>query len=167
MKNKTIIIHKDHGAKIYINQEVDAPEGYKKLVNPNTEMVDNFPPELWKLQDSKLVPVTEPEEVRRRMEQIKLLPEMAKAIGDHDVDLRAGLSTISQLPLQIDDGFYKLANSFSAGFYALNTDLGVMEARERLQISRVFLELKHQRHLLIGVILTLLVLAATIFVVGR
>jgi len=100
MKSKVVLISKDHGAKVITTsnpESVITPAGFEKLVNPVTKMVDSLPPELWKLQDGKLLPVTEEHEVSRRMTNVTTLPHIVKSVTSHDYDLAEALMIIQTL----------------------------------------------------------------------
>jgi hypothetical protein len=147
MKNKVVIVHPDRGARIYITTN---PENFaclpeeELLVNPNTKMVDNLPPELWKCVDGKLLPITEEGEVSRRMMKLETLPRMVKAVADHDKDLGDVIATIESIPLQLAE---------------IQERIDAMELALAYRISTVFEEVRHQRNWFI-IIVVLIILSA-------
>lgn len=97
-KNKTILIHPDLGARIIVSHEtIEAPEGWTALANPSTKFVDAHPPELWKLVDGVLMPITEEKEMARRLERVAVGPRLQDAARAHDMNLGEALATIRKI----------------------------------------------------------------------
>jgi hypothetical protein len=102
MKHKVVIVNPDRGAKIHTtpNPESFSCEPHEELlIDPNTKMVDNLPPEMWKCVDGRLVPITEEHEVARRVLTSQTLPFLKKSIEAHNYDLGSALEEISKIKL--------------------------------------------------------------------
>ena len=147
MKNKVVIVNPDTGARIYITDNpfsfACAP-GEDLLINPSTKMVDNLPPEMWKCVDGRLVPITEEHEVARRVLKSQTVPKIAKALQSQDHDLGAALEQIAKI---------KFIEPALDDLYSVIDKTDIHSAG---RIAELYAELKHQRQLLVGIIIILL-----------
>ena len=157
MKNKVIIVNPDHGARIHITDDPSlfvAQPNEVLLVNPDTKLVDHFPPELWKYQDERLMPVSEDGELSQRMKRIKLIPKMVAASAEHDLNLDAALSIIEELPLRMDR-LMTVLSVIDDDLLAMGLQVAKLDHEQTERVAKTYLEIKHQRHWLVAIVVLL------------
>lgn len=123
-KQKVIIVNKDFGARIHVTtdpESIVAQDGEVRLVNPVTKLVDSIPPELWKWDGEKLVPVVEDAEVRKRILTVATLPAINKAAQDHGADLLAAVKNIAEVKSQLLDAQDMLDEMLAIAVHGVET----------------------------------------------
>lgn len=162
MKNKVIIVHPDRGARIHVTDDPSkftCSDNEVMLVNPSTVMVDGLPPEMWKVVDGKLVGITEEHEVARRMMSVQTLPNIMKAVEAHDLDLNEAVLAIHH----IDHNVAMLSGEFDIISEKIESSKNEIISR----IAQTYLEIKHQRYLLVAIIILQILGGVSLWLISR
>lgn len=101
-KNKVVVYNtRKGGAKVFIT---DKPESIGvfadeiKLVNPDCSFVQDVPPELWNLENDKLMPIFDEEKIKERLANVGMRA-MTNAV---DQEVKENIANLVDIPERVD-----------------------------------------------------------------
>lgn len=101
-KNRVIVFDTIGKARVFITDDPDSvifKSGETKLVNPDLSYVQDIPPELWNLENNKVMPLFDPDAIRARLADIgvKSFTNMA------DAEIKKNVSKLVDIPKGLQD----------------------------------------------------------------
>ncbi len=141
IKNKVVIFNKDNGgAKVFTTENPDEVGIFPneiKLVNPDLSFVADIPPELWNLENDKIVPLFDADAIKKRMAEIGIRSFTNQA----DQEVKGNIHKLVDIPERVESLEYAFFGALERQKKDLIEDS--IELRNHIT-TQVGAQIKHQ-----------------------